>query len=173
MLSLLKLIAPTILTLAVGTYWLNRLFIARANFAALVERICNALDSLKDDCAEYWSVPYTADKEPEQSVLEAKIKGRVQQISSLIGLVADKRPNMPASIHGLLVDLLDACTGGDFETKARNADRGRFMRIVATIYKLTVELQRLKIWSGAVAEFIDERCSEFGNRGRGASGKVL
>lgn len=169
MLEFLKLVVPTILTLSVGTFWLNRLFVARANFASLVERICDALDTLQEDCADYWSVPYAADKEAEQTVSEAKIKGRLQQISLLIGLVRDKRPNTPPEVDTLLVDLLDACTGGDFESKSRTADRGRFMRVVATIYKLAVALQRLKIWNGTLAQFIDERCNEFASRSGGSA----
>jgi hypothetical protein len=57
-----------------------------------------------------------------------------------------------------MVTLVDACSGGDFESKKRIADKGRFMKIVSTIYKLAVSLQRLKIWTDGLGRFIDDEC---------------
>lgn len=172
MLTLLKALLPTVITLAVGTFWLNRFFVSRANLAALVERVCDALDALKDDCAEYWSVPYSDDRSSELTVLEAQIKGRMQQISALVDLIQSKRPELSDQVRVLLVDLHDACTGGEFESKQRQADRGRFMRVVRIIYKIAVELQRLKIWGGALVEFIDAQCHDL-RAGRRGSERVI
>lgn len=172
MLAFLKSIAPAVITVGGGGYLLNRFFVGRANLAAVVERICDVMDGLRDDCASYWSVDSTSDPEmlPEQTVLETKIKAEALQVSALVCLIADKRRDIPDDVRVLILDLVDNCTGGDFETKDRKANKARFMRIVTTINKISVELQRLKIWTPTlfpdIASFLGSRDGEKRNRER-------
>jgi hypothetical protein len=139
-------IAPAILTLIGGGLLLNWYFAGRANLGALVERICDCLDQLRDDCGVYWSDNCETDNPASNRILETKIKSGVCQIAALIGLVAEKRPPFSSQTRTLLADLNDACTGGDFESVGRKRDVKRLMRIVSTCGKISVELQRLKIW---------------------------
>lgn len=166
----LKLIAPPLLTVGVGGYLLNRFFVGRATLAAVIERVCNVLDELRDDCASYWSVDYpkAQDKIPEQFVLETKIKAEVLQISALVHLIAEKRNDVPDVLRLHLIDLQDYCTGGDFESKQRRAEKERYMRIMTCINSIAVELQRLKIWPARILpRFLDDVITDMGlNRGR-------
>lgn len=152
-------IVPTALTLLVGSFWINRLFVARGNFATLIDRVCNSLDALMDDCAQYWSVDYSVADESKLELLEAKIKGRMIQISMLIELIYEKRKHLTGALRGHLADLADACTGGLFESKTRKKEKGRHMKIVRISYTIAVELMRQKIWTSRLGEFIDEVCT--------------
>jgi len=163
MLDYLRQISPALISLLIGGYWLNRFFVARGNLAALIERICDLLDHLRQDCSEYWSVPHTAEDDAEHGVLEAKIKGQVVLINSLVRLVGDKRRHIPEVVPALILDLVDACTGGDFETKGRKADKLRLMRIVSLSSKIAVELQRLKLWAGVWPDVIGWGTQKIGN----------
>lgn len=165
MLAFIKSIIPSLITVGGGGYLINRFFVSRANLAALIERVCDVMDELRDDCASYWSVDCDTTDPKEmahQSVLETKIKAEVLQVNALVGLLADKRRDMPDDVRVLILDLVDNCTGGKFESKDRKADKPRFMRIVTGINSISVELQRLKILTPATMfsgffEFFDWR----------------
>lgn len=104
MLDFLRHISPALITVIGGGYLLNRLFVSRANLAALVERICDVMDQLREDCAAYWSIGCATldEKKAEEAVLEAKIKSGVLQVNTLVDLIVDKRPDFPASARSLI-----------------------------------------------------------------------
>lgn len=137
-------IAPALVGVLGGGFLVNRFFTHRANLAGLVERICDCLDELREDCGEYWSVPYVENDKPKYDVLEAKIKAQVTHVNALVILIG-QRHTTPDELRKMLLDLLNYCTGGDFESANRKADRMRYMRIVSTINRIAVALHRLKI----------------------------
>jgi hypothetical protein len=138
-------ILPALTAVGVGGYFLNRFFVKKANLAALVERACDCLDELRQDCAEYWSVDFNAAKEAEFYVIEAKIKSHVLHVSSIVTHIYEKQGRIGVDLNECAVQLSDHCTGGTFETRDRKADRVRYMRIAGCINKTCSALQRLKL----------------------------
>jgi hypothetical protein len=140
---------PSVLGVLVGAlitgYFLNKYFVRRANIAALVERICDELDALRDDCGEYWSADYDDAKADVAALLESKIKARNLYLGGMVALAAIKHKQAPDDLRVQLFKLMDHCTGGLFESKQRKADRRRYMKIVSSINKIAVELQKFKI----------------------------
>jgi len=145
LLDFLYHISPALVAVALGGLLVNRFFVRKANLGALVDRVCNSLDGLRDDCASYWTQDFTDAKKTDLDVLEAKIKGSVLHINTIVHLIEEKYGNVPPAMCERILELQDACTGGDFESRKRKADKIRFMRIAACINKLTAHLQRLKI----------------------------
>jgi hypothetical protein len=166
MLDYLRHISPALITVIGGGYLLTRFFVGRANFAALVERTCEVLNQLCGDCAEYWCVDTPSDdaEKIKHSVLEGKIKAGVFQVNALVTLMGDKIPSLPTSIRAMILDLADACTGGEFESSSRKANKQQFMRIAINASKIAVELHRLKIWTPTSLRDIEAALDSRDNR---------
>jgi hypothetical protein len=63
----------------------------------------------------------------------------------MVLLINQKYGNVSSATRGLILDLQDACTGGDFESRQRKADIHRYMRAFSVIGRISIALQRLKI----------------------------
>jgi hypothetical protein len=144
-LSFLYYVSPALTAVIFGGIVVNHFFVRKANLGGLVDRVCNCLDCLSNDCAEYWSVDFSTEKQHNLAVLEARIKAQVLQINAMVLLINQKYGNVSSATRGLILDLQDACTGGDFESRQRKADIHRYMRAFSVIGRISIALQRLKI----------------------------
>ena len=138
-------VLPAVAGVLLGGLVINRFFVRKANVAGLVERACNLLDDLKDLCASYWTRDAAGIEAKEDAISEAKIKASLLQINALVTLLTQKYGPIPESVKPAVLHLVSICTGGDFESRARKADRQNFMRVARAIDALAVELQKLKL----------------------------
>ena len=141
----IRSIAPTLFTLALGGYFLNKFFIRRANMAGSIDLLCKKMELLSDECALYWSQDYSNTKCSEFKIHEAKIKGLLTQMNSDIAFIG-KEYGVPVSkMPTMLIELNDLCTGGLFETKKRKADTNRYLKIVNFLGDVSAIIRHNKI----------------------------
>ena len=138
-------VLPVIVAAVLGGIVINRFFVRKSNVAALVDRACNRLDELRQINAKYWIHNYSTRRAKDLEEIEARIKSEILHIQSLIRVIKNKYGHIPDCMDQKVLNLQDVCTGGDFESKSRKADKKRYMRIVRTINALSVELQQLKL----------------------------
>jgi hypothetical protein len=162
-----KLITPSLTTVVVGGFFIQRFFVRRANQAAFIDHIVKELGELRDNSLEYWACTLTAENRDDVKLLEAKIKGRVQSLMSDLNYFrhlhkpcyqrlrkwfcrtfrsneAGQTDDGPSYIVAML-NVYDACTGGDFETDQHNADATKHLSICSSISKVKSELLRVKL----------------------------
>ncbi|WP_323840194.1 hypothetical protein U0027_00550 [Agrobacterium tumefaciens] len=75
--------------------------------------------------SEYWSKTYSAN---EQKVIEAKILASQALVDGLYEDFVEYTENPDPELDGLLSDLIDALTGGEFTVEGRSADTNRVAR---------------------------------------------
>lgn len=145
--DVLKVIAPSLVSVLFGAFIFQRFFVSRANEAALVDFLIRELEELRDDTLEYWNLVGEAKEDKQrQSVLAQKITGNLKALNSDVQYFCGRyccksEPNMKK----LLMHLHDSCTGGDFESKKKRVDTQRYIIIVNAINEVKSELLRRKL----------------------------
>jgi hypothetical protein len=77
-------------------------------------------------------------------LLEQKIKGAIQSLTSDLRYYSGryrKKTNFPP----LMVEVADACTGGQFESANKTAEASRYLTVVNAINRVKSELMRMKV----------------------------
>jgi hypothetical protein len=144
--KLLYHVSPSLVTVVVGSLLIQRFFVRKANIAHLIDKICQLMLELKENCASYWPVNQNSpDKRQDLHILEAKIKGDILQLEKSLQFIAEKYNVKIKNDTELIMDLLDRCTGGGFETAKRKSDKERYLKIVNSVNKIHNELQKIKI----------------------------
>jgi hypothetical protein len=138
-------IVGSLVEVALGWYLLTLYFVRKADLTAVIARACDGLDELKKDCAKYWLRSAEELKQPKRTLLEAKIKTGVLAVTSYTIHIRGHYGNVPDDARSKILDLQEACTGGDFETVGRPSNPGRYMRIVNTAHEVQRELHALKL----------------------------
>lgn len=145
--DVLRLITPSLVTVLLGAFVIQRFFVARANEAAMIDFLVKELDELRADSLEYWTLP-SDNKEHKlrKVVLAQKIKGAIKIISSDVNYFCSRYCKKKINeMEILLIEVSDACTGGDFESSTGNVDSGRYISVVNTINRVKSELLRRKL----------------------------
>jgi len=145
LLSFLNHIAPALVTVALGGFLIHRFFIRRSNIANIIDSICEKLAGLKSDCASYWSIGYAETEKSKLSILEANIKASLTCIEREIRFLNEKYKINITKQQAEMLTLMDCCTGGDFESKNRKANKERFFKIVNSTNEIAFSLQHNKI----------------------------
>lgn len=140
-------ITPALVIVLGGGFLVNRFFVRKANLGLLVDRIATQLEVLSSDCTEYWCSDQSELGE-KAVILEAKLKARILHLHSLLRVVEKKYATTHRSgneFANQILDLQQACTGGDFEVAERAADRKQFMKAVTAIHKLNTAILEKKL----------------------------
>ena len=134
-----------VIVMFAGAVIVQSYFVRRANQAAMVDYLVGRLNAINEEVLEYWANPIG-----EPALKQAqKVKGSLKSISEEIrmflhrynskfgrlarlGLVGSRRDagGTEALSMSMVLDLLDACTGGKFECKDAEPEPGRYLRIV-------------------------------------------
>ncbi|MES2737244.1 MAG: hypothetical protein V4672_13050 [Verrucomicrobiota bacterium] len=169
--SLFKLCVPPLLTVGLGTYMVGYYFVTHSNEAAFIDQIIADLTELRSVSLDYWS--QSANENKEAKIQSQRIKGLTLSLSNDIGFIhlrfqTRKRRWIPRYFrvnwkeHGikllcwenspepdkftpLLMPIILACSGGDFESKKHKADETVYLRIVNSICDFKAELLALKL----------------------------
>jgi hypothetical protein len=143
----LRIIAPPLLTVVFGAYVAQRYFFSRANEAAMVDFMIRDLHELQKDALEYWALPSDSkENKQHQTVLAQIIKGAIKSISADVNYYCQRYCKTKGrEMDKFLEEVLDACTGGDFESANKKVDTGRYLRVVNTINRVKSELHRRKL----------------------------
>lgn len=139
--------APALITVIIGGFFIHRFFIKRNNIANTIDAVCDKLNALKNDSAEYWASNYsdTESEKRKAMILESKIKASLLCLQEEIMFLNGKYDLEINAQQNELITLNDLCAGGNFESKKRKADKERFFKIVNSINKITMTLRRHKI----------------------------
>lgn len=140
------------LTAAIISGWfLQNYFVARANEAAFIDFLIEQLDQLRADGFEYWMLDVREGSSAEKKklkqlgrCLEVKLKGAVKSVTAALGDFKAKY-ECKTDFDGLMMDVSDACTGGNFESDERPSDPSRNMVIINAINRVKSELLRRKV----------------------------
>lgn len=118
----------------------------------MVDYMVEELNDLRQDALEYWTLPAdTKESKQRQTVLAQKIKGSIKGLTSDSNYYCQRYCKAKqADMDKLLGEVLDACTGGEFESTRRKPDNGRsengrYIVIVNTISRVKSELHRQKL----------------------------
>ena len=140
-------IAPALTTVLLGGVIVQKFFVSRANEASLIDYLMKELDALRSDALEYWNLDCKnggAECKDKAQLLEQKIKGGIKSLSCDLEHYA-KRYRKKTNFVTLMVEVSDACTGGDFESNKRTKDRQRYLMVVNTINRVKTELRLGKL----------------------------
>lgn len=143
----LYLVSPALVSLGIGGFTIQRIFIRRANAATFVDAIIKELEVLKEDALKYWNIDPNDDDGKECHVLEQRIKGSIKSIYADIQHLCVKYwdTKTKEELDVLMVDVAHRTTGGDFESKNRKPDPVRYMYVVNTINEMRSRLMMTKL----------------------------
>lgn len=145
--DLLRLITPPLLTVVLGAFVAQRFFVSRANEAAMVDFMVRELEDLRKDSLEYWTLPGDSKENKQRlTMLSAKMKGAIKALFADVNYYCQRYcKKKEKELHGLVGELMDACTGGDFESAGKKVDTGRYLLVVNAINRVKSELHRRKL----------------------------
>lgn len=143
--SFLWHISPALTAVVLGSLLINRFFVRKANLANLVDTTCRTLDKIQQDCAEYWSQDYNKKDPRGMNALECRIKANLVRINGQVLLLGSKYSITLQNYPQLILELQDCCTGGNFESTLRTADKRRYFQIVNVVNRLSAELYKAKL----------------------------
>ena len=146
-LEISEILVPPLITVGLGAFVVQHFFVSRANEGAMVDFMIGELRELQNDTLEYWTLPADSpENKQRQIVLAQKIKGMIKSLSADCNYYCDRYcKRKSVELQRLLVEVTDACTGGDFESTRRKADPGRYILIVNAINRVKSELHRRKL----------------------------
>ena len=147
LIEVLKVVAPSLMTVLLGAFFVQRFFVSRANEATLVDFLIKELEDLRNDALEYWNLGGDSkETKQRQSVLAQKIKGNLKALTSDVNYHCERycRKN-DSKMKNLLINLHDLCTGGEFESSKKKVDTQRYIFIVNAINDVKSELLRRKL----------------------------
>lgn len=142
-LDVLRLITPSLITISLGGLLVQRFFVQRANQALTIDFIVKDLNELKSNALNYW----VKEEDPkDQRFLAQKIKGELRALNSDINYFMNRyyKSNRPETDF-LMEEIVDACTGGDFESSQKKTDESRYIQVVNAINKMKAKLLHYKI----------------------------
>ena len=151
--SFLYHVSPALVMVVLGSFILQRFFISRSNEAAYIDFLFKELDELRADTLEYWNIDCTkgdkdqkTDKTDRTRILEQKIKGMIKSLTGELQYYCNRYcKKRKEDFTGLMVEVSDACTGGQFESEKKTRDCGRYLIVVNSINRVKSELIRRKL----------------------------
>lgn len=147
LLDIFYYILPSLVTVGVGAFLIQKFFTSRANEAALIDLLVEQLDTIKADSIEYWNLPGGSEENNRKSqILAQKIKGSIKSIGSDLRFYCDRYClAKKEEIAHLIAEVSDACTGGTFESTNRQIEPARYLFVINSIHRLRSELFRRKL----------------------------
>jgi len=137
-------VSPQIVAVVFGGLLINRFFIRKANLSSAIDRACTLLEVVRENSARYWSEDYNK-LNSEQPILEVKLKGTLIQLGAELDFISTKYGLPAESWETDLTNLYDVCTGGNFESAKRIAEKDRHFRAVKLANLISQKLQHNKI----------------------------
>lgn len=143
----LKAIAPSLITVLLGAFVVQKFFVSRANEAALVDFLIKELEELRNDALEYWNLVADSKEDRErQAMVAQKIKGNLKALSADLRFYCERYSRKhEAHFSKLVTNLHDTCTGGDFESQRKKPDSQRYIIVVNAINGIKSDLLRQKL----------------------------
>ena len=140
-------ITPALVTVSLGAFLVQKFFVRRSNEAAMIDLLVREFDTLRNDAIDYWSNLGRNSREKQQQVLMSqKIKISIKSIFSDLNYYCGRYcPKQATEIKVLMMDVSDACTGGDFESLRKSGDEARYLLINNAINTARTALLRRKI----------------------------
>ena len=143
-LSFLRYVSPSVIAVILGGFIFQQYFVARANECSFIDYLITGLDELRSDVFEYWSLDVNAKNRNQARFLEAKIKGAIKSLTSELRSYSQRYCSR-TDFGPLMIEVSDACTGGQFEVAERSADSGRYLSVVNSLHRVKYELMRRKL----------------------------
>jgi hypothetical protein len=137
--------SPSLVGVLVGGFIVQRYWVRKANESAIIDYLTKELSDLVDETLEYWSLDCAGTTRRaelnrlEARRLEPKIKGAIKSINSVLRHYC-RRYCSDVDFDPLMVEVNDACTGGNFEVSRRAADPHRFLTVVNATHRVREHL---------------------------------
>jgi len=110
--------------------------------AAAIDSLCNEINSAADKATAYWLIDDTAQDRGKIRLAEFELVGRQSRIQELIGaLDVQDEKLVVVDLNELVLELLDAMTGGGFRVADRPLDLDRAARVQAAAARLNGALR--------------------------------
>jgi hypothetical protein len=147
-------VSPQLVGVIVGGLLIQRYWVQKANESSVIEYLTKELSDLVDETLEYWSIDCStgdgvAERRREARRLEAKMKGAIHNINSVLGHYANRYCSRSyrkkVDFSALMAEVNNACTGGTFEVAKRPADASRGWAVVNTIHKVKSQLLERRV----------------------------
>jgi hypothetical protein len=142
-------ISPTVIGVMVGGFIVQRYWVKKANESAMIEYLTKELNDLVDETLEYWSIDCSGgngveDRRRTARKLEPKIKGALHNINSVLKSYSTRYCSRSycknVDFNDLMSEVMNACTGGNFEGEKRAAEPHRFLSVVNTTHRVRSHL---------------------------------
>jgi len=145
--SFLYHISPALVTVLGGSILVQRFFISHANESSLIDDLNSQLNSILEDALEYWNLPCAnGDEKQRGKILEQRIKGAIRRLSADLTYYTSRYSRgKQKCLLQLLTNVSDACTNGEFESKKKPVDSGRYLIIVNSVNSIRSELLHQKL----------------------------
>lgn len=120
---------------AITRWVVQRHWVRRTSESALIDSLMRDLDAVVEKTLEYWSLDYRGDTKKDRETCE-KARGLAAQIKAAIYKLQvalrqySERYCRHVDFVGLMGEVQDACTNGDFDSARRGPDHGRYKIVV-------------------------------------------
>lgn len=148
--ELIKWLSTSILPFALGVIW-QSWRASSSEMASQINDLLKDLKSLEDTATEFWT---TNHDEPKNDMRQARIRGLTFGLARYEEQATDVFGKETARYLELMDQLIEVCTGGEFETNARRAD-----------YTRAIEVQSLAAEIAAIARSARRRSAGMGFAG--------
>lgn len=121
-----------------------QIFIKRWNvrsdtFRDRLHELTESVHALADAAGEYWAAPTSKN---DFVHLEARLFALEHRVTALAGLLGEEQDEFRARTTDKLLDLKQACSGGNFQVRNRAPEPERYMRIQKEALELVSGLRR-------------------------------
>jgi len=138
-------ISPDVIAIVIGGFFFQLWFTKRANQSESINYLIEGFDELKADALEYWNLDGAVPGELRKArLLEQKIKGTTRSLATDLKNY-QTRYKTEMNHEELMMDVIDACTGGSLEGNERKHDEGRYILISNTINRVRTALIKHKM----------------------------
>ena len=138
-LQFLHHIAPALVIVLGGGFFLQWYFAKRSNESALIDSILQRLDEIQNDSLQY-CFPDWVGKNANPELLDQRVKGNLRTVYSMIQIYSDRYfSKHKEELETFVSKIFELTTSGNFESEERESNPKNYIRITNT----TNEIRKL------------------------------
>lgn len=138
-LQFLHHIAPALVIVLGGGFFLQWYFAKRSNESALIDSILQRLDEIQNDSLQY-CFPDWVGKNANPELLDQRVKGNLRTVYSMIQIYSDRYfSKHKEELETFVSKIFELTTSGNFESEKRESNPKNYIRITNT----TNEIRKL------------------------------
>ena len=128
-LQFLHHIAPALVIVLGGGFFLQRHFARRSNESVLIDSILQRLDEIRNDSLQY-CFPDWVGKNANPKLLDQRIKSNLRTVSSMLEIFTNRYfSKHREELETFVSRIFELTTSGNFESEKREANPNNYIRI--------------------------------------------